>query len=250
MTTRSSRERSPQQRYRTCVGCGSRVPRSEASRYLIRFVLVPAAGATARQRGGSFTVAVDLAGGGVGRGAWAHAQLPCIDKAASKGLSRSVKGKVLTSTGELSASIATAARRRVKGLIAVALRSRHLVAGSSRLSAALQRGAVDLVLLATDAAAAARQPAVRDALERGLVMPWADKAWMGAALNRGEVALIGLTSPSIAAATRQAISLAETFASVAMPATLGGAVAAARGTPDARDKGQARPPKAGDAASN
>lgn len=195
-------------RVRTCVGCGERVeiPRAGVpSSVLVRLVMGP-----------SGEVAVDAAGGGFGRGAHVHPRPACVEKAATKGLSRAARGKVsllwsdeldpgvgpevdpglsqeTPREGEpapgrlvalepstLARAIVSALDRRVQGLIVAAARSRRLAPGTDAVTGAEARGQADLVVVATDAAAGAELSVVRRAVSEGRAVSWGTKRTLGA----------------------------------------------------------------------
>jgi predicted RNA-binding protein YlxR (DUF448 family) len=181
------------------------VPRERARDELVRLVLVPGPA--------DFTVAVDLAGGAVGRGAWVHGRYACLEGAARRGLARAARGRVDVDVGRLGAAITAAAERRVLGLLSAARRSGQLAVGSTAVEQALGHGRVSLLLVAQDATAAAASTAVREAIGHGRAAVWGTRASLGE-LARGQgsvVGVIGVLSESIAAATRQAMALAHGF---------------------------------------
>ena len=204
-TVTGAKPASSAERTRTCVGCGMHVPRERARSELIRLVLVPGPA--------EVTVAVDLAGGAVGRGAWVHGRHACLDSAARRGLARAARARVDVDVERLGAAINAAAERRVVGLLGAARRSGQLAVGSTAVEQALEQGRVSLLLVAQDAAAAAGSTAVREAIVHGRAAVWGTRASLGE-LARGEgsvVGVIGVLSESIAAATRQAMALAHGF---------------------------------------
>jgi predicted RNA-binding protein YlxR (DUF448 family) len=181
------------------------VARERAHEELVRLVLVPGEGQLA--------VAVDLAGGATGRGAWVHGRRPCVERAAQRGLARSARGRVSADATTLGAAIATAAERRLTGLLGAAVGSGQAAVGSTAVERALQHGQIALLLVAQDAAAAASSSGVRDALAHGRAMVWGTRRSLGV-LCRGEgseVAVVGVLSESIAVAVRHALALARSF---------------------------------------
>src|SRR3972149_7500190 len=89
--SRRPKRRAPE---RTCAGCREKAGPAE----LVRLVLGPAE-----------SVLVDLAGGSFGRGAWIHPRNECIENAAKRGLARSFKSPVRTTSQELALQLGQAA---------------------------------------------------------------------------------------------------------------------------------------------
>jgi predicted RNA-binding protein YlxR (DUF448 family) len=193
--TEAAPERRPE---RTCVGCG----RHDAPDELVRVVLGPAG-----------EVAVDLAGGTFGRGAWVHASPGCIAKAAPRGLSRSFRATLEVSPAALAAAVAKAADRRVEGLLSSALRSRQATFGGDAVSERLASGEVELVVVARDAAAAATLPAVSEAVAKGRAVAWGTKARLGSLAGRADVAVLGIESRKLAEAVKRTVRTGSNVAS-------------------------------------
>jgi predicted RNA-binding protein YlxR (DUF448 family) len=186
---------------RTCIGCGARVAKERVRSELVRLVLV--CGDDGRWR-----AVVDLRGSTLGRGAWVHARPACLRRAAERGLSRAVKARVEASADELAGAISEAAHRRVASLLGVARRSGRAAIGSRAAQGCGARAA--LWIVARDAGAAARRPALRRALERGRVITWADKGALGRALQSDRpVAVVAIADANIAEALLHAAALAE-----------------------------------------
>jgi predicted RNA-binding protein YlxR (DUF448 family) len=232
-SNRSARETS---RERTCVGCGERAAPAD----LVRLVLGP---------GGE--VAVDAAGGGFGRGAHVHARAACLAQAVSRGLLRATKGQARSVSvavregGELSAfgsspgpsplsaaalvqAIQDAMARRIGGLLVSAVRGRHARIGADAVTGAWRTGEAALILVATDAAAAAGLGAVREAIGAGAAVAWGTKQSLAAALLRHStpegVGAVAITDAGIAAAVRDAVEKS-------MEATSGGSSRTSSGSP-------------------
>jgi len=198
------KSRKPHARTRTCVGCGARVGADRRKGELIRLVFAP------RDDGG-YDACVDLGGGSFGRGAWVHARHHCLDAAVNKGLGRSAKGRVVTDVASLTQQISAQAERRAGSLLGAAQRAGKLAIGAVAVGEAFAAQVVSLLLVATDAAAAAKLPAVQQAQGLGLAMAWGDKVALGAAVHRGEVGVIAVCDDGIASALRQAIALSEMY---------------------------------------
>ena len=201
-------------RVRTCVGCGERVTlqRSRAAALtLVRLVLGP---------GGE--VAVDAGSGGFGRGVHVHPRPECVERAALRGIARAAKAKVtlvwqnepsastmanagpsdgqpVRQTGEglsgtsgqlvplepasLAKAILEALERRAHGLLLAAARAHKVALGSDAVTGAVERGDAQLVVVATDAAAAAELSAVRRAVAAGRAVAWGTKQVLAASCS-------------------------------------------------------------------
>lgn len=196
---------------RTCVGCGARVPRADADEaMLVRLVVGP-----------DGTIAVDAANGGFGRGAHLHAARSCIEKAARAGLPRAAKRgdlSVCTDVGALvpltPTALATAMRdaavRRIGGLLGAAKRAKAVALGSDAVVAALRNDDAALVVVATDAAAAADLGPVRGAIADGRAVAFGTKESLSAALHAaGLLAVLAITSATIAAEIRACVRMAD-----------------------------------------
>jgi predicted RNA-binding protein YlxR (DUF448 family)/ribosomal protein L30E len=179
---------------RTCVGCHAATAPSE----LVRLVLGPDGSLVADVRGGTF-----------GRGAWVHPTLACVKKAVPRGVSHALKARVSTTADELLAELAAAGARRALGLIASARGARKVAAGATAVKEALDRGDVDLVVVATDARAAADLHAVAAAVQSDHGSVFGTKAELGTALGRPETGVIAILDQGIGASLRRAAALSE-----------------------------------------
>lgn len=179
---------------RTCAGCREASAKGE----LVRVVL-----------GEDQRVVVDLGGGAFGRGAWLHARRECIERAAPRGLSKSFKSSVETSAEQLCAAIAEAALRKLSGLLAGARGSRLLAIGTNATDDAIEAGRARLVIVASDAKAAAVTSPVQRMVAAGNAVAWGDKQSLGAALGRGETGVVAVLDRGIADALRRAIALSH-----------------------------------------
>ena len=197
---------------RTCVGCGARVQRDRVRAELMRLVLL--------ETESGLRADVDLSGSTDGRGSWVHTRPACLEHAAQKGLARSAKASVSADFPRLCQEVQDQATRRLRSLIGTARRTGRAAVGSAAVRDALgpstskgSRGLrVSLLLVATDAAAAAKHREVEMAAEAGIAVPYGTKAFLGEALGRGEVGVIAVMDDGIAAAIRHTIALSETFA--------------------------------------
>lgn len=176
---------------RTCVGCGSAEERQMirgasrravrrhqqqedgSARVLIRMVISP---------DGELAIDSGRAGraGGLGRGAYVHADAVCLAAAAAKGLARSAKrpitldGAPVTRT-TLSAIISDVYDRRFASMLGAARRAGAVEVGSNAVSAAWRGSRAHLLIVAVDAAAAADLSAVREAVADGRALVWGNK---------------------------------------------------------------------------
>ena len=219
-------EKAPRGRTRTCVGCAQHVEIAGATD-LVRLVLGPPP---------EGAVAVDAGGGAFGRGAHVHARPACLERAAKGGLARATKGKALCVSsadgvrhplhaGSLARAIQEAMDRRIEGLLASAARSRQLASGADAVTTACERREAELVVVASDAAAAAELDEVRRAVSEGRAVAWGDKHRLGRMATLGKVwaedqdaagiAVVALLSRPIAEALQQAVRIAGACAGTA-----------------------------------
>jgi predicted RNA-binding protein YlxR (DUF448 family) len=178
---------------RTCVGCGH----VDAVEAMVRLVVSDEG-----------EVAVDLAGGAFGRGAHVHPSRTCI-AGAPRGLAKSFKRAVGVAPAELAESIASAAYRRARGLLASAVRSNQVEIGADMAGDAFGRGEVALLVVARDAKSAAQVGSVMHAVAKGGAVAWGTKAELGSLVNKSEVAVLGIISQPIAAALRSVVTMAS-----------------------------------------
>ena len=181
---------------RTCVGCGQ----AESPESMVRLVVSPEG-----------EVAVDMAGGHFGRGAHVHASPRCL-LAAPRGLSRSFRRPIAVSPGVLASYIASAAERRVRGLLASAIRSQWVEIGADRAGKAYESGDAYLLVVARDAAAGASTGPVLRAIADGSAVAWGTKEELGALVGKSEVAVLGVTSERLAVALRTVVRTASSVA--------------------------------------
>jgi uncharacterized protein len=179
---------------RTCVGCREAGSRDE----LVRVVA-----------GDDGSVVVDLSASAFGRCAWLHPRKECVERAAPRGLSKSFKQKVKTTSQELASAIASAAERRIVGLLSAAARTRRLAPGSSAALQEIAAGRAQLVIVAADARAAASGAGVQQMIESGRAVAWGNKQTLGAALGRGDTGVVAVLDGGIARAISSAIGLSH-----------------------------------------
>lgn len=179
---------------RTCVGCR----REAAPDDLMRVVLAP-----------DGAVVPDLAGGALGRGAWIHPDPACWTKAVPAGLSASFRARVQTTPEQFWALVRTAADRRVAALLGAARRAGKLEVGATAVEQALSDGRAELVVLASDARAAASSAAVARAVDRGHAVAWGTKQTLGHVLGRSEVGAAVIVDRGLSQALQRTVAMAH-----------------------------------------
>lgn len=208
---------------RTCVGCRTTVSRDD----LVRMVAGP-----------DGRILFDLAGGAFGRGAWTHGTDDCLRRAA-----RVMRSKGAAEDHEaLLSALSDAANRRARGLITAAYRTRRLALGSDAAEAEFAAGKARLVVLATDARAAARKLWLEDAVSAGMVWGWARKAELGALVGRDEMAVFVITDEGLARSIKQVLALTTPVTSrlagaslAALRSTVATTAAGSHGLEDSED---------------
>jgi len=153
-------------------------------------------------------VGVDLAGRTFGRGAHVHPSARCV-ASAPKGLARSFKRPIAISGAALAASMVEAADRRVRGLLASAVRSKNVDVGAERAGRAYDDGKAHLLVVARDAQSAVSVGTVMHAIAKGGAVAWGTKVELGSLVRKSEVAVLGIVSQRIAAALRSAVTMAN-----------------------------------------
>lgn len=179
---------------RTCVGC----QKEAAPEELVRFVLGP--------DGAPFPV---LSGKQAGRGAWVHPRTDCLGVAARRGFARSFRAPVRAEPAELAARLRAAADRRVQSLLGAALGARQLAVGVSEVEEALGKSKARLLVVATDARAAAEAQEVRAAVARGLARAWGTKSELGRITRRNETGIVAVLDPGLGRALARTIDWAH-----------------------------------------
>ena len=179
---------------RTCVGCQTAAPASE----LVRVVLGP-----------DGTLAPDPRGGTFGRGAWMHARPECLVRAVPRGVARALKAEVRTNAEEFSSLMRKAGIRRLLGLVASAWRARKAAVGATAVEEVLSTGKPCLVVVATDAHAAAAGYGVSRAVALGRVLAASTKVELGGVLGRAEVGVVAILDDGFEAPLREAAALSE-----------------------------------------
>lgn len=186
---------------RQCAGCAKR----DFADVLVRVVLDPADG----------NLAVDLADSRFGRGAHMHASKECAQKALRGGFAKVFKCKVEGTLESLAEQILVAADRRIEGLLAGARRGKLAISGADVVRAAYRDGTAALVVVASDAAAAAKFPEIQDAVAQGMAIGWSNKQRLGAIFGRDDVAVCAVLHEGVAKAIGSARLMALPFAGAA-----------------------------------
>jgi predicted RNA-binding protein YlxR (DUF448 family) len=180
---------------RTCAGCGKHADAGD----LVRVVLDPSSG----------ELAVDMAGGGFGRGAHVHGAPACLAKALKGGFARVFKTEIKGDAAAIGADIVQAADRRIEGLISGAKRAGQLAIGADACTEAKNP---QLFVVARDAAAAAKLPIVERAIAEGNAIAFADKSRIGAVVSgTREVAVIAILHAGVAEAVAKTYRLSGAF---------------------------------------
>ena len=186
---------------RQCAGCAKR----DFADALVRVVLDPADG----------SLAVDLADSRFGRGAHVHASKECAQKALRGGFAKVFKCKVEGTVESLGEQVLDAADRRIEGLLAGARRGKLAISGSDVVRAAYREGTAAIIVVASDAAAAAKLSEIQDAVAQGKAIGWSNKQRLGAIFGRDEVAVCAVLHEGVAKAIGSARLMALPFASAA-----------------------------------
>jgi predicted RNA-binding protein YlxR (DUF448 family)/ribosomal protein L7Ae-like RNA K-turn-binding protein len=182
---------------RQCAGCAKR----DLADRLVRVVLGP-----------DGTLAVDLADSRFGRGAHVHASIECMQKALRGGFAKVFKCKVEGTVEALGEQITISADRRIEGLLAGARRGKLAISGADVVRAAYRDGTAALVVVASDAAAAAKLPEIQEAIAQGKAIAWSNKQRLGAIFGRDEVAVCAVLHEGVANAIGTARVMAMPFA--------------------------------------
>lgn len=209
-TARKCPSGTPRRSERTCAGCGKHAAADE----LVRVIHDPSSG----------EVAVDLASSGFGRGAHVHPSPDCVVKALKGGLARVFKAKVEGDAAAIGEQIVRAADRRIEGLLTGARRAGQLAVGADVVAEALKDRRAHLVVVARDAAAATKVPAIEQAIASGNAVALGDRQRLGSLMSgRGEVAVIAVLHAGVAAAVGQTYRMSGPFRSAVSNAAPSGA---------------------------
>jgi predicted RNA-binding protein YlxR (DUF448 family) len=182
---------------RTCAGCAKHAAADE----LVRVVHDPSSG----------EIAIDLAGSGFGRGAHFHPTPDCVARALKGGLARVFKAKVAADAATIALEIVKAADRRIEGLLTGARRAGQLAIGSDVVVEAMKEERAELVIVARDAAAAAKLDEVQKAIASGRAIAWSEKQRLGSLMARDEVAVIAVLHRGVAGAVAQTYRISGPF---------------------------------------
>jgi predicted RNA-binding protein YlxR (DUF448 family) len=196
---------------RTCAGC--REVGDPNLQPLVRAVLGPEGQAVP-----------DLSGGGFGRGMWVHPRAACLAKALPRGFSKSMKNSVTTSVSEFASALRAQAERRAFSLIGSAFRARKAAAGSTAVRDAFTAGQVKLVLVATDARAAAETPWVDALVKSGKARAFGSKELLGRVIGRPDTGVIAILDDGITTALVHTLDVAELGSASAPPLSAAGLV--------------------------
>jgi ribosomal protein L7Ae-like RNA K-turn-binding protein len=147
----------------------------------------------------------DLERRAFGRGAWLHPLPGCLALSARGGFDRAFKRALGTTPRVLAAAFRRVAERRALGLFTAARRAKKLEAGSAQVEDAAQSGRAELVVVATDAGAAANLRFLEPLVLSGQAQAYGTKAGFGACLARPETALVAVTDARFAREIRKAI---------------------------------------------
>ncbi len=196
---------------RTCAGC--REIGDPGLEPLVRAVLGPSGEAVP-----------DMAGSSFGRGAWVHAREACLIKALPRGFSKSMKNAVHTKPSEFALALRAQAERRAYSLISAAFRARKAAAGSTAVRDVCAAGRVTLVLVATDARAAAATPWVDALVKIGKARGFGSKELLGRAIGRPETGVIAILDDGISTALVHTLNVAELGSVSAPPLSAAGLV--------------------------
>jgi predicted RNA-binding protein YlxR (DUF448 family)/ribosomal protein L30E len=177
---------------RTCVGCRT----AEPAGGLVRLVLDPDGDLLVDPKGGSF-----------GRGAWLHARPDCVKKGVPSGIARTLQASVRATPETVAERMRAAGRRRLEGLLAAAMGAKKLAVGSGAVEEAASHGEVRLVIVASDARAAAASNAVLALIEKGRALPLFTKLELGALFGRTEVGVVAVLEEGLAVSLREAAEL-------------------------------------------
>lgn len=222
---------------RTCVGCGAAIEIDDPIGDTVRVVLGPPVGGDGADEVREIAVDAGTRRSG-GRGASLHPTPKCVGVAAQRGLNRSFKAKLVIDGKRLDArslgdAIVAALDRRIASLLGAAVRSKHAFIGSEPVCAALrsESGPRVLVVVATNAEAAANTTEVRRAVADGRAVAWSNKQGLAAAVLAGPrsegVGVVAIVERNLAAAVRAAVQQADGLRGLST--TAAGATAGVRG---------------------
>jgi ribosomal protein L7Ae-like RNA K-turn-binding protein len=131
------------------------------------------------------------------------------------GLGRTLRRPVSTSGAALHAALCEASGRRLLGLLLAAARTKRLAVGSLAVRAALEANEAEIIVVATDARAAAHTSWVEAAVAAGRAVAFGTKDQLGKLLSRDEAGVLAVLDAGMARALRRAAEIAQ----MAAPAT-------------------------------
>ena len=182
---------------RTCVGCGKKAQSED----LVRVVLGP-------WQEGHAEVAVDFAGGAIGRGAHLHPLRACLERAAAGGFSKSFKTRIRADVDEVARDVVRGSERAIRGLLSAAVARRNVGIGADAAKEAMRAGA-PLLVVAKDAGSVVKE---FDAdIAEGRARVFGDKALLGKLCGKSEVAVLAVSDDKIAGAIVRAGTMAESI---------------------------------------
>jgi len=122
-----------------------------------------------------------------------------------------LKQAVAADSGLLAAQVVEAATRRADSLLGVAIRSGKAAIGATAVAAAEVEQTDAMLVVAADAAAAAKLAATQRAVQRGAAVVYATKTHLGRVAGRNSIGVVAILDHALAAALRDAINLCQTF---------------------------------------
>ena len=127
-----------------------------------------------------------------------------------------MKNTVTTSVAEFASALRAQAERRAYSLVGSAFRARKAAAGSTAVRDAFTAGQVKLVLVATDARAAAETPWVDALVKSGKARAFGSKELLGRVIGRPDTGVIAILDDGITTALMHTLDVAE-LGSVSAP---------------------------------
>ena len=149
---------------------------------------------------------------------WVHPRAACLAKALPRGFSKSMKSTVQTSPEEFASALRAQAEKRAYSLVGSAFRARKAAAGSTAVRDACAEGTVKLLLVATDARAAAETPWVDALVKTGRARGFGSKELLGRVIGRPDTGVVAILDDGISTALVHALGVAE-LGSVSAPQT-------------------------------
>jgi ribosomal protein L7Ae-like RNA K-turn-binding protein len=126
-----------------------------------------------------------------------------------RGLARALKAEVRENAEEFSSLMRKAGMRRLLGLVGAAFRAKKAAVGATAVEEVLERGRDCLVLIATDAQAAASGRGVARQAAHGRALALSTKVELGGALGRAEVGVVAILDEGFERPLREAAALSE-----------------------------------------